>query len=60
MKSKTSRTGGIVLVALGIYFLLSNHGLVPPLGQLLDKWWPLFMIIPGAVILLGRSGTSRS
>ncbi|WP_349255178.1 LiaI-LiaF-like domain-containing protein [Trichlorobacter sp.] len=49
-----------MLVTLGILFLLSNHGVIPPLGQLLNKWWPIFMIVPGILILLGRSGASRS
>lgn len=45
-------TGGVILVALGVYFLLSNLGL-------LDWWqwgvaWPLVLIAIGLLILVQR------
>ena len=44
----------VVLIVLGILFLLSNLGLVPRLGPLLHQWWPLFLILAGALMLLRR------
>ena len=46
--------GAIILIALGVLFLLANLGLVPQLGQLIAKWWPLILIVVGASMLLRR------
>lgn len=48
---------GIVLVALGVLFLLSNHDMLPPLGPLFHKWWPLFLIVGGIYSMIRRSGS---
>ena len=53
MRNRNPLVGGLVLVTLGVLFLLSNHGLLPSLGSLLDTWWPLFLIVPGILTLLG-------
>jgi hypothetical protein len=53
MKSK-SRIGGYILIALGITFLLSNLGWLPPLRSLIAQWWPLILIIAGILLLLRR------
>jgi hypothetical protein len=44
MKSK-SRIGAYILIGLGIIFLLSNLGWLPPLRSLMAQWWPLILII---------------
>lgn len=54
MKSK-SGIGAFILIALGVLFLLSNLGLVPHLGALFARWWPLILIAVGASLLLRRS-----
>jgi lia operon protein LiaF len=41
------RIGALVLVVLGVLFLLANHGLIPHLGQLFARWWPLILIAVG-------------
>jgi hypothetical protein len=43
---------GAILIALGIYFLLNNLGLLPPI-----TWgviWPVILIALGAWIILQR------
>lgn len=52
---------GIVLVGLGIWFLLSNLGLIPaPLFALLriirSSFWPIVLIFIGVIIILATSG----
>jgi hypothetical protein len=44
----------IVLIALGSAFLLSNLGLLPRLGPLFTRWWPLILIAIGVALLLRR------
>ena len=46
--------GAIILIVLGVLFLLANLGLVPQLGSLIAKWWPLILIAVGASLLLRR------
>ena len=49
-----SRMGAIILIVLGVFFLLSNLGLVPEFGPLLRRWWPLILIVIGVTMLLRR------
>lgn len=42
-------TTGIVLIILGGIFLLSNFDLLPK--DIFGKLWPLFIIIPGIMML---------
>lgn len=44
----------LILIVLGSAFLLSNLGLLPPLGPLFARWWPLILIAVGASLLLRR------
>ena len=44
----------LVLIVLGALFLLSNLGLLPHLGPLFAKWWPLILIAVGLVLLMRR------
>lgn len=49
-----SRIGAIALIVIGALFLLSNRGLVPRLGPLLQEWWPLILIVAGVALLFRR------
>jgi hypothetical protein len=43
---------GLILVTLGSIFLLNNYGLTTiDIGKL----WPLFLIIPGVLMLFGMT-----
>jgi hypothetical protein len=54
MKSKSGR-GAYLLIVMGIFFLLLNFGLLPQLGPIISKWWPVVFIVMGFVILIRRS-----
>jgi lia operon protein LiaF len=58
MHSK-SAVGALVLIGLGVLFLLSNLGMLPPLGPLFARWWPLILIAVGVAGLLRRSRGRR-
>ncbi|MCL4516702.1 MAG: DUF5668 domain-containing protein [Firmicutes bacterium] len=42
-------TGGLIVLGVGVFFLLMNFGLVPPV----EKTWPVFPIIVGLGLLVG-------
>jgi hypothetical protein len=44
----------LVLVVLGALFLLSNLGVLPHLGPLFARWWPLILIAVGLLLLSRR------
>ena len=46
-----SRAGALILIFVGAVFLLINMGVLPvaELRQLLARWWPLILIIIGAL-----------
>jgi len=50
-----SRTCAIVLIIVGTLFLLSNLGVIPQLAPLLRQWWPLILVVVGALMLVQRS-----
>ena len=50
-----SRTVAIVLIVIGALFLLANLGVIPQLGPFLRQWWPLILIVVGALMLAKRS-----
>ena len=54
MRSK-SAIGAYILIGLGIIFLLSNLGWLPPLRSLMAQWWPIILIIVGILVLIRRS-----
>jgi cell wall-active antibiotic response 4TMS protein YvqF len=54
MRSK-SVIGAYILIGLGIIFLLSNLGWLPPIHLLMAQWWPLILIIVGILVLIRRS-----
>ena len=43
---------GVLLIALGIYFLLENLHLLPPITA--DIVWPVILILLGVWFLIGR------
>lgn len=54
-----SVVGAWILIALGVYFLLSKFGWMPDLGPLLAEWWPVVLILIGVSMLLRRSIRDR-
>ena len=44
----------VILIVLGVVFLLSNFGLLPPLGPLFARWWPAILVLVGVLLLLRR------
>jgi hypothetical protein len=54
MKSK-SAIGAYILIGLGIIFLLSNLGWLPPFRLLMSQWWPIILIIVGVLLLIRHS-----
>lgn len=55
----SSLFSGFLLILVGVLLLLHNyHGL--DLGHLLSHWWPLILIVWGAIKLYERTAGSRS
>jgi hypothetical protein len=50
-----SIAGPIILIVVGVLFLLSNLGMLAGLGPLFTTWWPLILIVLGAVALMRRT-----
>ena len=46
----------LILIVLGIFFLLSNFGMMPHLGVLFSRWWPLILIAVGIYLFVQRRG----
>ena len=59
MKSE-SAISAYILIGLGIIFLLSNLGWLPPLRLLMAQWWPIILIIVGIWVLIRRSSGRKS
>ena len=51
---RTRSLGPVILIVLGCLFLLSNLGVLPRLGPLFARWWPLILIVVGTLLLLRR------
>ncbi|MEO8716685.1 MAG: DUF5668 domain-containing protein [Burkholderiales bacterium] len=49
-----SHSTAIILIVVGGLFLLSNLGLIPHIGPMLRLWWPLILIVLGALMLVQR------
>ncbi|WP_052016952.1 PspC domain-containing protein [Arcticibacter svalbardensis] len=56
-RSKNAPIAGLILVALGVYFLFEEFGFVPDWFEL-RKLWPVILIIIGLVFLF-RSGKKQ-
>ena len=59
MKSK-SAISAYILIGLGIIFLLSNLGWLPPIRLLMSQWWPLILIIVGVWLLLKHKSGGKT
>ena len=59
MKSK-SAISAYILIGLGIIFLLSNLGWLPPISSLMSQWWPIILIILGILVLIRRSSGKKT
>ncbi len=55
MRTKTV-PAPMLLIVLGLLFLLSNLGLLPPLGPLFVRGWPLILVAVGVMLLFRRIG----
>lgn len=53
-----SINGSIILIVVGLFFLLSNFGIISidALKNLLATWWPLVLIAVGVAGILRRKG----
>jgi hypothetical protein len=56
--SSPHKTTGLILIGLGIFFLLANFDLIPDVGHLIAKWWPLILIAIG--VQRWQAGTKNS
>ncbi len=45
-----SLTGGLIVLGVGLFFLLVNLEVIPPVR----KTWPIFLIIVGIALLIAR------
>lgn len=53
----TKHIVAIVLVAVGVFFLLGNLGILQvSLGDLLRTWWPVALIGVGLFLLVPKKG----
>ena len=51
MKSLTRSITGLLIIAVGLSFLLTNLNLLP-FSVAISDWWPMFVIVGGILILL--------
>jgi len=58
MKSK-SAFGAYILIGLGMIFLLSKLGGLPPLRSIMAQWWPIILIIVGILLLIRHSSRGK-
>lgn len=56
--SMKGNVAAIVLIVFGVFFLLTNLGLVNvSLAELLKTWWPLILIALGVAMIVKRTDT---
>ena len=51
---RSTKTGAVILIVIGVLFLLANLGYIPRLGPLLAQWWPVILIVVGLYLLVRR------
>jgi len=51
---RSTKTGAVILIVIGVLFLLANLGYIPRLGPLLAHWWPVILIVVGLYLLVRR------
>ena len=50
----------IVLVVVGIFFLLSNLGLITvSVAELVSTWWPVILIVVGLMLFFTPNGEKK-
>ncbi len=54
-----SLAGPIVLIAIGCLFLLHNFGIRVPIWRFFGRWWPLLLILWGAIKLVEHANAGR-
>jgi hypothetical protein len=59
MQSRSNFTA-YLLIALGIYFLLSKLDLIPNIIPMLFDWWPVILIVIGVSMLVRRASRDGS
>jgi hypothetical protein len=59
MRSRSNFTA-YLLIALGIYFLLSKFDLIPNIVPMLFDWWPVILIAIGVSMLIRRASRDGS
>jgi len=59
MRSRSNFTA-YLLIALGIYFLLSKFDLIPNIVPMLFDWWPVILIVIGVSMLIRRASRDGS
>jgi hypothetical protein len=47
---KHSLTGGIIVLGIGVFFLLANLEVIPPV----HKTWPIFLIVVGIALIVAK------
>jgi len=57
---RRSLAGPIILILFGVLFMLRNMGLNLPLFSIFARWWPLLLIIAGAVKILETFQAERT
>ena len=59
MKKSYYVIGGIIMIALGAFWLLRVAGVIPPEFTLFfEGWWPLFIIVPSFLALISSRDKS--
>lgn len=53
-RNRDSLVWGLILIALGVTFLLTNSGVWP--NDTLRHWWPMFVVISGLGSLVAARG----
>ncbi len=48
--SKHSLTGGLIVLGVGVFFLLVNTDVLPPMRES----WPIILIVVGVALILAR------
>ncbi|GIK76246.1 MAG: hypothetical protein BroJett021_52340 [Chloroflexota bacterium] len=49
-----SKAAAVILIVAGVLLLASNLGYLPRLGPLFHQWWPLILVVVGALMLMRR------
>ena len=47
-------TTGVILIVVGLVILLANLGIISAWREIWRDWWPLLLVIIGAVMLLKK------